>query len=402
MKPRRAARLAWGACAAALGLISCASVLAAVGQRSLAALDFPLVGISAAVVGGLVASRRPGNPVGWLFLGVALFGGLQALAGEYAIYGLIAEPGSVPLARAAAGLSKSVEVVGPVLGFILLPLYFPNGRLVSPLWRPVAWLVLGLLPVATAMVALSPGEAVYGTGIRNPLAVEALEPVSDVANPVFFTAYIGLIFVAAASLAVRLIRSGREERQQIKWFAYAAALIPVWFVLNAPVERAFPALFGLLDSLVISTVPVAAGIAILRHRLYDIDVLINRTLVYAVLTVSLALVYFGSVVGLQYVFRALGGGESSLAIVASTLLIAALFNPLRRRVQGFIDRRFYREKYDAENTLRKFSGVLRDETDLDQLTPELLAVVRETVQPAHASLWLLPGRGEDVRDRRGG
>jgi hypothetical protein len=200
---------------------------------------------------------------------------------------------------------------------------------------------------------------------------------------------------------VRFRRSAGEERQQLKWFTYAAAFIPIWFVVNSPIERASPNLFALMDAIVIAGVPVAAGIAILRYRLYDIDLIINRTLVYGSLTATLALVYLCGVVLLQYVLRTLTGeqAESQLAIVASTLIIAALFNPLRRRIQAFIDRRFYRKRYDAARTLEAFGTTLREETDLDRLGEDLVSVVNETVQPAHASLWLRPTRAQGGHDR---
>jgi len=205
-----------------------------------------------------------------------------------------------------------------------------------------------------------------------------------------FLLYIGLMFAAAASLMVRLVRSDGEERQQIKWFIFAAAFVPVRFVLNTPVEQASPVLFSVLDALVVSGVPVAAGIAILRHRLYDIDRIINRTIVYAPLTVALLALYFVAIVVSQQVLVLLIGQQSTLAVVASTLVIAALFNPLRRRTQSFVDRHFYRRKDDARNSLESFSTTLRDETDLEALNDELLWVVRETVQPAHVYLWLRP------------
>jgi hypothetical protein len=205
-----------------------------------------------------------------------------------------------------------------------------------------------------------------------------------------------LLFVAVAfSVFVRLRRSVGVERQQIKWFAYAAAIFAMSVILNVItlaidpprwVEVANPVIFSVAGT----TIPVAMGIAILRYRLYDIDLLINRTLVYGSLTASLAGVYLGSVVVLQYTFRTLTGGESQLAVVASTLAIAALFNPLRGRVQGFVDRRFYRRKYDAVKTLAAFNARLRDETDLEALGSEVVGVARRTVQPAHVSLWLRP------------
>jgi hypothetical protein len=177
--------------------------------------------------------------------------------------------------------------------------------------------------------------------------------------------------------------------------------LPVWFLLNAPVQNAFPDMFAVLDSLFIAAVPIAAGIAILRYRLYDIDVIINRTLVYGVLSLLLGLIYFGAIVLSQAALRTLTGDESSLAVVVSTLAIAALFNPLRQRVQDFIDRRFYRKKYDAAKTLAAFSARLREETDLDRLGGELVSVVHETMRPEHASLWLIPPGGSGRKGSNG-
>jgi len=392
VKPRTASRLAWGISALTLVLVCGVAALALMNESDLGNASFSIVGVASVVVGGLVASRRPENPIGWLFLSGALISSLRGLAAEYAVYGITTAPGALPGARTAAGFSNAVELVGPVLLFILVPLYFPTGRPVSRRWGIVAWLALGGLPVMVVLQVVSPGEAVYGSGIPNPWAVEGLRPVLEAFGPVWFMYYIGLIFASAASLVLRYGRSRGEERQQIKWFTFAAAFIPVWFMTNGPIDRTFPVLFDVLDALVIAAVPVAVGIAILRHRLYDIDVVINRTLVYGLLTAVLAAAYLGGVVLLQGAFRALTGQESQLAIVASTLLIAALFVPLRRRVQSFIDRLFYRGKYDAARTLRDFSTRLREKTDLDGLNDDVLGVVRETVQPQHASLWLRPPR----------
>jgi hypothetical protein len=215
------------------------------------------------------------------------------------------------------------------------------------------------------------------------------------------------MIASITSLVVRFRRSRGEERQQLKWFAYSAALLATSIILGTILTNLVPVLeFGeyanVLQILGVCGLPVATGIAILRYRLYDIDVLINRTLVYGSLTVLLAATYFGGVVGLQSLLRVLTGQESTLAVVASTLLIAALFNPLRRRVQGFVDRRFYRRKYDASKTLEAFNARLRDETELETLSGEVVGVVRETVQPAHASLWLKPARtvrGTEEQDR---
>jgi len=191
------------------------------------------------------------------------------------------------------------------------------------------------------------------------------------------------MILSVASLVLRFRRSRGEERQQMKWFVYAGVLVVA--VLLVPVAAS-----PLLQIFVMPALPVAAGVAILRYRLYDIDAIINRTLVYGAVTISLALVYFGSVATLQYAFRTLTGGGSQLVIVASTLAIAALFGPLRRRIQALIDRRFYRRKYDAAKTLETFSVRLRDAADPGRLEADLLTVVRETVQPEHVSLWMRP------------
>jgi hypothetical protein len=198
-----------------------------------------------------------------------------------------------------------------------------------------------------------------------------------------------LVVAPIAALFLRFWRSTGEERQQIKWVIYAVAVLTVAIT----VVSIWPALDGSLIGTVLFlagflAIPTAVGIAILRYRLYDIDLIINRTLVYGSLTAMLVALYFGGIVALQRFFVALTGQQSTLAVVASTLLIAALFNPLRRRIQSFIDRRFYRRKYDAEKTLEAFSAKLREETDLDALNDDLVGVVRETMQPAHVSLWL--------------
>jgi hypothetical protein len=226
----------------------------------------------------------------------------------------------------------------------------------------------------------------------NPIGILREDTVELLAG-VWIVGLLVLLVACALALFIPYRRADDTEREQIKWLLYACVVFLVVYVggtvggvagSNGLGGYAWGIFFGL--SLVM--VPLAIGVAILRYRLYEIDVVINRTLVYGLLTVVLVATYFGGVVGLQYVFRALTGGESQLAVVASTLLIAALFNPLRRRIQAFIDRRFYRSKYDAAKVLQAFSLTLRDETDLDRLSPELLGVVRETVQPAHASLWL--------------
>jgi hypothetical protein len=289
-----------------------------------------------------------------------------------------------------AWLLSWTQGVGFVLLFIFLPLYFPNGRLLSPRWKWVVRLAVFCTVAGTVYSALLPGE-VKNLGIVNPLGVEALQPISGLMDNIFFVTVFGLAFVSAISLVLRFRRSRGQERQQIKWLAYAVSAIILWFVTNWPIEAAFPLLFAVVDNLVFGFgIPVAVGIAILRYRLYDIDLIINRTLVYGALTVTLVALYVGAVVLLQRLFAILTGEGSTLAVVASTLAIAALFSPLRRWIQAFIDRLFYRKKYDAAKTLAAFSAKLRQETDLYALNDELVGVVRETMQPAHIGVWLRP------------
>jgi hypothetical protein len=345
-------------------------------------------------VGAVAASHRPGNPVGWVLCSIGLSWGAAHFTSEYATYALLAAPGSLPTAEAAAWIYSWLWVPG--LGLIVfLALLWPSGRLPSPRWRPFAWLSVLLVAAGTIMAAFSPGPSV-GLSVRNPFGIESLPNFYEQLQALMFA----LIFVASASLVVRLHHARGVERQQIKWVAYAGALaggasLPTYTVLEAVDLRWLQMVGHVLALVGILGVPTAVGIAITRYRLYDIDIVINRTLVYGTLSATLIALYFVGIVVLQRLFVILTGQQSTLAVVASTLLIAALFNPLRRRIQFFIDRRFYRRKYDARKTLEAFSAQLRNETDLDALSDELVSVVKETMQPEHASLWLRsPGRRE--------
>jgi hypothetical protein len=344
-------------------------------------------------VGAIVASRRPENPVGWLLClsGVAV--STSHFSSQYAIYALLAQPDSLPAGEAMAWIASWMLpiIIGLQVFYLLL---FPTGRLPGKRWRWLAWLTVVFALVGVILSAFSSDAYLGSLGpIRNPLAIAGFTNFYKV---VLYTA--PLLYVGVAlSVFMRLRRATGEERQQIKWFAYAAALFAIGTILNITIlaidtPRWFE--WGVLATFAVAgtAIPISIGIAILRYRLYDIDLLINRTLVYGALTALLAAVYFGGVATTQAIFRALTGQEQQpqLAVVLSTLVIAALFNPLRRRIQSFIDRRFYRSKYDAAKTLEAFSAKLRDETDLDALNAELVGVVRETMQPAHVSLWLRP------------
>ena len=359
----------------------------------LAFLAFP-------IMGALIASRRPHNPIGWVCLADGLVWMLIAMIDSYSFYGL-AKPGSVPFPVAIYALSEWLWV--PAVGLVgtFLILLFPDGRLPSRRWRPLGWLSGVMIVLLSAVILLAPGPLETLEGVRNPFGLEDHPWVEDVGYVVLPLLPV-CILASAASLVLRYRRSRGEERQQIKWIALAASFVGVMYLIAMAASAMLPSeetwfaagsplwLDLLLYAALLSftAVPIAVGFAVLRHRLYDIDLLINRALVYAALTATLALVYTGSVVGLQYVFRALSGQESTLAVVASTLVIAALFTPLRRRVQALVDRRFYRRKYDAAKTLAAFNARLRDETDLDALGEDLAGVVRETVQPSHVGLWI--------------
>ncbi len=357
-------------------------------------LAFPLVG-------AMIASKRPENAVGWLCLAVGLLWTLIGAFEYYSYYGA-ATPGSVPFPVAIAGISDWMWV--PAMGLLgtYVLLLFPDGRLPSRRWRPLAWLSGAVILLLSLVVVLAPGRLGNLAGVRKPFGIEGAEWLT--AGAYVLLPLLPLCMLASAlSLVLRYRRSGGEERQQIKWMAFSASVVVVLYAMAMVVSVAFPEeswttagsvwWLNLLTYVVLAsftTVPIAVGIAVLKYRLYEIDVIINRALVYAALTATLALSYLGSVVTLQYVLRALTGQESTLAVVASTLAVAALFNPLRRRVQALVDRRFYRRKYDAAKTLEAFSARLREETYLDALGQGLVGVVRGTVQPEHASLWMRP------------
>jgi hypothetical protein len=413
MSTRVAAWLAWSLCGLTLILVACVVAFEALYRVSLSGLSLLVFVVASALVGAVVASRQPRNPVGWFFVVSATCWAVNEATGRYAVYGLVIEPGSLPLARLMAWPSTWMWEPAALLITLFLPLYFPDGRLLSPRWRPVLWLAL-LFSVGFGVVfgALYPGEmdelspGVGGDvpGLVNPLGVEALRPLDTVmqVDIILTVVFLVIVLCSVASLVVRFRRSSGEERQQMKWLTYAAAanFATLLLVMSLPADSAWYRAVDSLWNLVLAGLPVAMGIAVLKYRLYDIDLIINRTLVYGSLTLMLALIYFGGVATSQAIFGALTGQEEQpqLAVVISTLVIAALFVPLRRRTQAFIDRLFYRRKYDAAKTLEAFSAKLRDETDLDALNADLVGVVDETMQPTHVSLWLRPV--PDPRDKR--
>jgi len=362
----------------------------------IAMFTFPVVGV-------LVASRQPRNPIGWILLAIGLVWELgTGVTSTYAAYGFSVDPGSLPRPDLVVVLTSSNWVPGVGLIGTFLILLFPNGRLPSRRWRPLAWVCTVVLIVLSVLIPITPDSLPEVAGdpslpnIANPLGIEALR---SLLGPMYaFLPLLPLSMIGCAlSLIGRFRRSHGEERLQLKWLAAGAGvtaaiyLVAMAFSLIATTGTWFgssnPSWLSVLQNVAIFSfvlIPVAVGIAILRHRLYDIDVIINRALVYGALTAALALVYVGGVFGVGTIVRAVSHQESNdIAVAVSTIGVAGLFGPLRRRVQSFIDRRFYRHKYDATQTSADFAGRLRDQVELGSLNAELVAVVSRTMQPSH-------------------
>jgi hypothetical protein len=406
VRSRRTAWLTWSL----YGLLTCLVIItsgaglldqdgsANVVQLAADALISLATPVAFATVATLILSRQPRNTIGWL---------LMVPVGAFAV--------GTPLENYVEHLAPSSPAPSvPLLlmvwfgnwGWLLLifpllhiPLLFPSGEPPTPRWR---WVSVAAIAWATLFVLIETLSRQISSGttpdvvLDNPVGVLGEDTVELLAG-VWVAGLLALIVVCVVALFVRYRRANVTEREQIKWLLYACAVFLVVFGLGnvnglggstSPGGYIWAVFFGLS----LMALPVAIGIAVLRYHLYEIDLIINRTLVYTALTAMLVAVYVGSIVVLQGLLRALTGQESQLAIVASTLVVAALFNPLRHRIQSFIDRRFYRSKYDAGKTLEAFSARLREETDLDRLGDEMVGVVRETMQPAHASLWLRPAR----------
>lgn len=380
--------------AGAAGFIITLGVNRGTGETEWVGIMFALVN-AALATSGYVIARQTGNPIGWLLLGDSLVTNLAGVADSYALYALLKNPGSLPAGEAAAWIADFViSGAGLLFGvFVFLILLFPDGVLPSGRWRVVPWLAgLGAL-VSQLGVAFGPGPLPGFPTVQNPLGSPSLESVLNPSELVAMLLILSGLIGAVASMISRFRRSDVEQRQQMKWFAAAAGFLALvilsgpawWFLVPSFGNIAWPVLFatGLIG------IPISIAVSVLKYRLYEIDVVISKTLVYVSLTAILASCYFGLIVLLQRVLPI--AGDSDLAVAASTLVVAGLFQPLRARVQAFIDRRFYRRKYDAAETLGEFSGRLRDEVDLDSLQRELVDVVATTMQPTHASVWLRPG-----------
>jgi hypothetical protein len=342
------------------------------------------------VVGAVIVAHRPGNAVGWIFSAIGLLTAIGVLATEYAAYASRTRPGSLPGVVLAAWYSSWWWYPTLVGVLVFTPLVFPTGRLLSTRWRPVAVVAaVGTVAIIT-LSALQPTLEGEDQPVRNPIGLAGVpDPEEGVLGAILFGLLLLCSAAAVTSVVLRFRRSQGVERQQLKWFTYAATLLVLFLLLTDylfPQSGAVEVLYGL----VVALVPIAAGIAILRYRLYDIDRLINRTLVYGALTALLGAVYAAAVLVGGQVFGGVGGNPPSWAVAAATLAVAALFQPARRRIQAVVDRRFNRRKYDAVRTVEAFSTRLRDQVDLDTLAAELLAVVDQAMEPTRVSLWLRP------------
>jgi hypothetical protein len=354
---------------------------------------FSIWAIAYATVGVVIGVRRPGNAVGWLLLGAGIAFAQDTMFFEYANSALGPRPGPGGVFALWFGNATSTFALALIP---LAVLCFPDGRLPSPRWRPVAWLSLGTAVCTFVGLNFTAGRIDPAVPFQNPVGIGGAGGILVVIQVLGWIFALVCFAAAGAATMLRLRRSEGELRQQMKWVAYAAAVLGVlWAQWTASYLLPFHSA-ALVDielvvvTLAMAGVPVSMGIAILRYRLYGIDVIIRKTLVYALLVGSLGIVYLAVIALIERIFQTAAGQSSALAVTASTLVAAAVFQPLRARLQHAVDHRFYRDEYDAAITLQAFSGRLRDQIDLDTLQREVLAAVQTTLQPDHATLWLRP------------
>jgi hypothetical protein len=404
MSSRATTGIAWLLCGASLTLGVLGLVLESLNGHPITdsmLVAIALLAITFPLVGAVVAARRPRNPLGWIFCVIGLSYGLTVTGEAYAVYALLTAPGALPGGGLMSWLGNWTWALGLGLLMTFALLLFPDGRLPSRTWRPVAWL-------SAVSIVLSGGLGAAWTWPQRSLAlleseVEGLEHAPRLVHVLVQAGVplmLGCGLASVAALVVRFRRSRGVERQQLKWFTFAGAVTVSGIVLLlVPSEYgwAAPVSLPLVTVPILMAMPVAAGVAILRYRLYDIDRLISRTLVYGLLTALLGGVYASTVLILGRLSGGIGGETPSWAVAGATLAVAALFQPARRRIQQVVDRRFNRRKYNAASTIGAFSTRLREQIDLDTLSAELLAVVDQTIQPTRASLWLRPSAPDSRR-----
>ena len=387
MKMQKHLLLIWG-----IGLLSAGLLLIASIGEGFQFNDFELFvyvpfGLSYLIVGGLIAARHPENAIGWFLLAGLFFLSANEFMRWYVNMGLQVQPGSLPAVEVFAALTNGMEYIGYTLLLIFPFLLFPTGRLLSQRWLPVLWLAWFAL-IMQFLEVFRPGPLDYFPDWDNPLGIEQLAGYYEISDALIDILFAALFIICLILLILRYRRATVIERQQIKWFAFVASILSVAIIISLILEPIPPMVEIVLGLSIYTSLLLAYAIAILRYNLWDIDLIIRRTLQYTLLTGLLLLVYFGSILVLQNLFSGLTNQRSQVVIAISTLIIAALFNPLRIRVQDFIDSRFYRQKYDAEQALAQFAAAARNEVDMDKLTASLLAVVEETIRPEKVSLWI--------------
>jgi hypothetical protein len=363
------------------------------GQSRVIDAAFGAVAAVFAAVGAVIVVRRPGNTVGWLFAGIGLLLSFTSLAEQFAIYAIVGRSSPLRGGATAAWIQSWSTLSTVTFGLALLLLVFPEGRLLTRRWRVVSWIVGAGFCCFFSGYLIDPGPLTSPfSAVDNPFGIAAGQQVASVLVPIGFLCSLIALFAAAISQVLRYRRAGAVERQQIKWLAAAGALAAASLLTSTFLEgmTVAEAISAAIFVGALAAIPASAGMAILRYRLYEIDVVVNRTLVYGALTALLAGTYVVLVLLFQLGLRPLTHGSGG-AVALSTLAVAGLFRPARTRIQALVDRRFYRHKYDAERTLAAFAARLRDEVDLDALRGELAAVISETMQPAHISLWLRDG-----------
>ena len=343
--------------------------------------------LSYLIVGGLIASRHPENAIGWFLLAALFTLSANEFMRWYANMGLEMQPGSLPAVEVSAALTNAMEGIGYTLLLIFPFLLFPSGRILSQRWLPALWLAWFAVIIQFLEVFRS-GPLDYFSDWNNPLGIEQMSGYYEISGTLIDLLYTALFLICSILLILRYRRATVIERQQIKWFAFAASIVSIGIIISLILTPLPPMVEIVLGLSIYTSLLLAYAIAILRYNLWDIDLIIRRTLQYTLLTALLLLVYFGTIFVLQSLFASITGQQSQVVVVISTLTIAALFNPLRLRVQDFIDSRFYRQKYDAEQALAQFAAAARNEVDMDKLTASLLAVVEETIHPEKISLWI--------------
>jgi len=357
-----------------------------------------LAGATFGSVGAVVARRRPDNSIGWLFCGIGILFAIQAFIVEYTVTGVLAAPGRLPYVPQIGWVLTWIWVFPAGLALIYLPLLFPTGRLLSRRWRPVAWLGALSMAASAVIVSIAPGKIDQAMYLENPLGTTSIS-ASDYIT-LIAPAFIGFglaIILALASMIRRFVSSTGEARLQIKWFAFAVAVAGALDVLYyagflITIPAAIVKLLEIMVVIGLLSLPITAGLAILRYRLYDIDRIISRTIAYAVVSGVLVATFVGAILAFQAILSPVTR-SNTLAVAASTLVVAALFQPLRRRVQVLVDRRFHRARYDAERTTSAFSERLRDQVDLAAVRSDLMSAVATSLRPSTSALWLRDNAG---------